>query len=76
MTRAMAARWRWPPELHAALAHMGFHSPATLRVGQGVDEGGGLGALGGGVQFFLAGIRAAVEDVVAHGTVQQRRCLA
>ena len=67
---ALAAR-----ELHAALAHMGFIAAAALRVGQGVDEGGGLGALGGGVQFFLAGIGAAVEDVVAHRTVQQRGVL-
>jgi hypothetical protein len=69
-------RWRWPPtELDAAFAHMRVVAVAALRVGQGLDEGMRLGALGGVHHLGLAGVGATVDDVVAHRAVQQRGVL-
>ena len=46
-----------------------------FRVGQVGDKTGGFGAFGGGKHFFVARVGAAVNDVVAHGAVQQRGVL-
>ena len=67
---ALAAR-----ELDPALAHLGFIAVAALEVGQRGDEVGGFGLVGGRAHFLFAGVGAAVEDVVAHGAVQQRGVL-
>ena len=46
-----------------------------FRVGKVGDKAGGFGAFGGGKHFFVARVGAAVNDVVAHGAVQQRGVL-
>jgi len=49
ITRAMAMRWRWPPDsLDAALADLGVVAPALLPVDQIEDEVFRMGKPGGG----------------------------
>ena len=62
--RAMAIRWRWPPEASGRVRPPGSHSPAELQ-----DElvgGGGFGAAS--ITLFLTGLRTAEGDVVADRT--------
>ncbi len=58
-------------QLHSALAHLRVVAAAALQVGELVDEGGGFRAFGGLVHLRVRGIGAAVEDVVAHRSMQQ-----
>ena len=62
-------------EFHAAFADVRVIAAPAFGVGKVGDEVGGFGAFGGGNHFGVGGVGAAVNDVVAHGTVQQRGVL-
>jgi len=62
-------------ELHAAFTHVGVVAATALRVRQAEDELVRFGAPGRGDHPFVGGVRTAVDDVVAHRAVQQRRVL-
>ena len=62
-------------EFHAAFANVGIITAPPFGIGKVGDEIGGFGAFGGGNHFGVGGVGAAVNDVVAHGTVQQRGVL-
>src|SRR5690554_6203208 len=71
-TRAMALA---VGQLHAALADLGVVAAAAGGVRQFEDEVVCLGLARGLDHLGLAGVGAAVEDVLAHRTVQQRGVL-
>ena len=63
---ALAAR-----EFHTAFADVRVVAAPPFGIGKVGDEVGGFGAFGGLHHFFVRRVRAAVDDVVAHGAVQQ-----
>ena len=59
-----------PAQLDAPLADLG-----VVAFGQRLDELVGVGRLGGGDKLLVAGVRLAVEQVLAHGAVEQEGVL-
>ena len=64
-----------PESFTPPFADVGVIAAPPFGVGKVGDEVGGFGAFGGGNHFGVGGIGATVNDVVAHGTVQQRGVL-
>ena len=62
-------------EFHAAFADVGVITAPPFGVAEVGDEAGCFGAVGGGNHFGFGGVGAAVNDVVAHGAVQERSVL-
>ena len=62
-------------ELHAALPDQGIVAGMPARVGQGIDELIRPCATRGCAHLGLDGLRAPVEDVFAHRSVQERSVL-
>ena len=69
IARAIAIRWRWPPE------SVSPRSPIIVSYpfGQALDETGGLGGGGGALHLLAGGVAARVGDVVVHGGREQER---
>ena len=76
MTRAIAMRWRWPPDkLDAALADMGVVAAPALPILEIEDEVVGMRELGRAHDLFVARLRPAIADIGADRAVQQRSVL-
>ncbi len=76
ITRAMAMRWRWPPDsFNAALADLGVEAPAAFAIDQGIHEVLGLGAAQRMADLLVGGFGPSVEDVLADGAVEKRGVL-
>ena len=68
--RAMAMRWRWPPERRAPPSPRKVSSPC----GSSREEGLGVGGAGRFPDRFLAGVPVAVAQVVARAGGEQHAC--
>ena len=68
--RAIARRWRWPPDSMAALA-----DARRVAVGQRRNEIVCIGGTRGGDHVRIARVGAAEPQVVGHAAVEQRRIL-
>ena len=62
-------------ELHPPLADMGIIAAPPLGIGEIEDEAVGVRGMRGGEHLGLGRIGAAIEEVVAHRAVQERRLL-
>ena len=70
--RAMAIRWRCPPESAAPRSpQLGFESFVQF-----FDEFGGVGLLGGLEDFFFCGVGSSAADVFGDGLVEDDYVLA
>ena len=71
IARAIATRWRWPPERRIPRSPTMVSYPSEQRR----DERMGVGVAGGGLDLVLGRVEAAVPDVVADRAAEERRFL-